>query len=415
MRAIASEAGALRKCPKCEAKFRIPKPGAASKPAASPKVKAKSDTPKRRIPKPKKKKEEDVVPVVCGICNTRVYAKLAQVGTTVECPDCYTQNMVKPPTEKTKKGPPAMMGDGYGLAPQQEISIIESMGKDRLEVAEEIVQKQIEEAPKMPDKPFMSGVVTYPFRVRVFPIVLGLAMAWSFLVIGLSFAWSLEGFASAVAPVLLAGIGIAGVMVLVPTLVSFQKIMENSSNGDDESDIRPDGGMFTVVESFFDVVPLILAASFSCVPTLGIVTLAGLDEPFRVAAAYCAFMLFPFVLLSMMEHSSILGVVSKNVWGSLTKIPGAWFKFGLIATALFAAVAGIIVGVVTFDVSQLSVTPLFFFLVVVIFAVFCLVTVYFRLLGRLVFVMSQKVWIKVNDKPQKETKSSEDLGISASI
>jgi len=417
MRAIASEAGAQRKCPKCNVKFRIPKPGAGSKGSASKsKARPTSDAPKRPAPKPKKKKEEDVVPVVCGICNTRVYAKLSQVGTTVECPDCYTQNKVNPPPkDKKKKSPPAMMAEGYGLAPQQEITIIDSMGKDRLVDAEEVVQQRIEEAPKMPDKPFMTGIVTYPFNGRVFPIVLGLAMAWSFLVIAMSFVWSLDGFASAVAPVFLAVIAIASLMVLVPTLCSFQKVMENSANGDDDSDIRPDGGIFTIAESLFDVIPLIIAASLSCVPTLGIAQLAGLPEPYKIAATYVAFMLFPFILLSMMEHSSMLGVVSKNVWGSIAKVPDAWFKFAFIATALFAIGAGIVAALVMSDVSQLSFAPLLFLTVGVIFALLCLVTVYFRLLGRLAFVMTKKVWTESSDKPQKNPESSEDLSMSASV
>ncbi len=411
MRALASEAGSQRKCPKCEAKFRIPKPGAVKKSATSDrKAKSGSGVPKRRAPKPKKKKQEDLVPVICGVCNTRIYVKLQQVGSTVECPDCYTQNMVKePPKDKIKKAPPAMATDGYGLAAPQEITIIDKMGKEMLDEADEVVQKEIEEAPKMPDRPFMSGIVTYPFRASVLPMVLGMAIAWTFLAIAISFAWTLEGFAAAVAPVILAGLAIIGLFILVPTLACFQKIFENSSSGDDESDIRPDGGMYTVIESFFDVVPFILAAAISCVPTLGIVHLSGLPKPFEIAAAYCAFLLFPFVLLSMMEHSSILGVFSKNVFGSIAKIPGAWLKFIVIATLLFASAAGIATALVMFDVSQLNITVLFLLMVLVSFAMLCIVTVYFRLLGRLAFVLSQKVWIEVRDKPQNDTESSEDL------
>ena len=393
MRAGAGDAGQQRRCPKCEAKFRIPR----AKSKGSGRQKAK-------------KKEEKLVPVVCGVCSTRIYAKLEQVGQSIECPDCFTQNLVKPPKEKEVVTAPAMSESAaYDLAPPEPIVSYKSVSEDILEEADQVVKKEIEAAPKMPDKPFLSGIFTYPFRLDVLPIVVGLGMAWTFWAMFNGFAWSLEGFAAAVAPFLLAISAMFFVLVILPSMVTFQNIMENSANGDDETDIRPSGGLFAVADWFGDVIPLTIAASVSCVPTLGIVHLLGLGTPYQIAGAFVAYLLFPFVYLSMLENASILGVFSKSVWTSVGTIPGSWFKFWFFSTLLFPGMAftgvvlymnhgkpfsGALLGVHVLAVSVLLIHA----------------TVFFRLLGRMAFVMSTKIWI---EQPG-ETETTEDFA-SASV
>ena len=56
------------------------------------------------------------IPVVCEVCNTRVYVTRAQIGQTVACPDCFTRNRVKPLPKPVAPPKPKYTGDEYRLA-----------------------------------------------------------------------------------------------------------------------------------------------------------------------------------------------------------------------------------------------------------------------------------------------------------
>jgi hypothetical protein len=61
-------------------------------------------------PQPKPKIKRDEVAVVCYLCKTRMYAPLAKIGQTIQCPDCHSLNEVKAPKGMTppKKGGPTL-------------------------------------------------------------------------------------------------------------------------------------------------------------------------------------------------------------------------------------------------------------------------------------------------------------------
>ncbi len=61
------------------------------------------------------KQAEFEVPVVCGLCGTRMYATRRQIGTALRCPDCFSETIVRPPPAKPKR-PPLPSGDDYQLA-----------------------------------------------------------------------------------------------------------------------------------------------------------------------------------------------------------------------------------------------------------------------------------------------------------
>jgi hypothetical protein len=68
------------------------------------------------LPKPKVNREE--VAVVCYLCRTRMYAPVAKIGQTIQCPDCHSLNEVKAPKappEKKKTGPTLDDVSDFGL------------------------------------------------------------------------------------------------------------------------------------------------------------------------------------------------------------------------------------------------------------------------------------------------------------
>ena len=124
-----------------------------------------------------------------------------------------------------------------------------------------------------------------------------------------------------------------------------------------------------------------------------------LRPEYYVGMAFLTLILFPIVLISMLESASVAGIYSKPVWSSFGKVPGTWFKFFSLSTLCFAGGLGSLLAIVHFG--MLEPTPLHNTAVVagVFGLVFCL-TLYFRLMGRLAFVMSEK--ILVEDEPDPD-------------
>ena len=419
MRASETEAGEKRKCPKCDTTFRIP--SKSSNPNADPSPTAPAKT--SRKPKPAKmKKEEELVPVICGVCSTRIYATLGQVGMSVECPDCYTQNPVKMPDKKQIKSGPDLSEIGeYDLAPAPEIKVFKTLGAEMLEEAEAIVEQEIEESPQLPDMPFVTGVFTYPFRAEVFPVLLGMAMSWTLFMLLLNWAWELEGFAAAIAPFILAGIAFLFSLVIIPSLVTFQHIMENGANGDDETDIRPDGGLFGMFDWAVDVMPLVMAAAISCVPTLGVFHILryflgeviSTSLSVELILAFLAYQLFPLVALSILENNSVLGVYSSRVWGSVKSQAGAWIKFWSIATLLCLIFAGVVLWCQKLWEMKLG-SNVISGTILAISVLICGLTIYFRVLGRLAFVLTSDNAPGGRGAKRPEAEQPNELEMSAS-
>jgi DNA-directed RNA polymerase subunit M/transcription elongation factor TFIIS len=50
--------------------------------------------------------ESEMVPVVCQVCGTRMHALRTDIGQTIRCPDCHTENSIKAPAIVARpKGP----------------------------------------------------------------------------------------------------------------------------------------------------------------------------------------------------------------------------------------------------------------------------------------------------------------------
>lgn len=320
-----------------------------------------------------------------------MYATVAQIDSLMECPDCFTQTLVKPPAKEAKPAAPRMeTGFGYDLAPPEAPAVTKSLGEDLLREADKVVEQEIEEQPQVPSRPFLSGVFVYPFYLQIFPVVLGMVLAWALLLVVVKVAWDLQAAQSLVAPFAIALTGIVLLLVTFPTLVTFQKIFENTSNGDEQSDCRPDGGLLAFIDWVGDVIPLAVAGIFSCAPGMIILKGLGLPGEYYLGVLLLASLLFPIVLLSMLETASISGLYSKAVLSSFRVLPGTWAKFYLIGTTLLflAVLSG--AGIAMLSVREID-GPVIAGILFALLAILVFGTIYFRLLGRLAFVFSQKL------------------------
>jgi hypothetical protein len=134
-----------------------------------------------------------------------------------------------------------------------------------------------------------------------------------------------------------------------------------------------------MLQSFF----LVNSLTFSLLPTL-ILARLPLSYP---AVAYglgllVALLLFPVVLLSMLEETTCMMPYSAGVWRSLRRSWWAWFRFHLHSVGLLAVLA--------LTAWTGMNTPNEWTMSLFVAVALVLLTIYFRLLGRLAYVIGRE-------------------------
>ena len=255
--------------------------------------------------------------------------------------------------------------------------------------------------------PYGDSVGTFDSVAVEIAIIVGMVLAWAFSLGIIKFGLELQGHAAAVAPFLMAGGAVALLLALFSSVVTLQKVLENTSNGDDETDIRPEGGMFAITDWIVDGMPIMASFFVSFAPGCAIVNALQLGPEYFLLAAFAAYFVFPVVLISMMENATILGIYSKPVLGSLREISGTWVKFYALSFLLFAPFCGTILGLAylsaqSFDGRMITIS------LAAIFGALAFATAYCRLLGRLALVMADKILVQVYDQEEVDSSSGDD-------
>jgi hypothetical protein len=156
-------------------------------------------------------------------------------------------------------------------------------------------------------------------------------------------------------------------------------IVTESSEGNDAIEAWPD---LVFLDWMFEGLYVVMAALVSCIPGW-LLALAWPGEPLLragvIAGGVAVF--FPVVLLSMLDVGSPLAPLSAKILGSLWRAPGAWLVFWVESALLMAGLVGAAAAIYQWTPAAL----------VLMGPVFVLVSIwYFRLLGRLGWVLSEK-------------------------
>jgi hypothetical protein len=151
-------------------------------------------------------------------------------------------------------------------------------------------------------------------------------------------------------------------------------VVRDSANGADEIENWP-GGAFT--DWIGDPLYIFIASCVSALPGAGLDwLLAHFGLPSGVAAPAGVFLLFPVVLLSMLEAESPLGAASSAVWRTFAVAANGWAGFYLAAATLVAVTAAVTAS------ASILIGGLFGEFVASM-ALVAAWLIYFRLLGRL--------------------------------
>jgi DNA-directed RNA polymerase subunit M/transcription elongation factor TFIIS len=115
----AEDAGRKARCGKCGTVFTVGQ--AAEKPGTQAATAPPAPTPAQDDDFWNDRRRPVLVTFECSLCQTRISARVGEVGTQVKCPDCGRKNVVPPPPKpKTTVAPAAMGGEQYELAERDE-------------------------------------------------------------------------------------------------------------------------------------------------------------------------------------------------------------------------------------------------------------------------------------------------------
>ena len=325
------------------------------------------------------------IPVVCPLCHTRMHAEESQIGLTVVCPDCQTETLVPAAPDRQPEPEPQDVGE-YDVGKPSEVfypkyaqMLDKPLDEPETPCGEEARRPspprtkpkpresrpaRTAKAPKPPagradgDKagpsegkairlsgksPTFGSMFTFLAYPTVWPHWLMLGMAATVVAFVPLFAVDLAGgpggtvtsrftliaieVAQAVA--MLLGVLWAG-MALPACLI----ILEETAAGTDAIEEWPDFG------SLFCLANIQAVSSLAYSAVIG--HLIGqfprtIGAPSWLGIPVGVFFLFPIILLSLLERSSLVNLFSPKIAGSLVLNWWAWLLFYVQSILLLAA------------------------------------------------------------------------------
>ena len=350
-------------------------------------------------------REPTYLPVYCTLCNTMMHATEDQVGQEISCPDCNTRTIVPAPVPAVAHKPWLTDGvEGYTVGepidtPEYEARIDYGLIRRSADTTSEngetleIVDPSPVPAPDC--RPMVAGVFGRPFFS-------GIWMRWLGLTLGLFSVLALVLIVRFLASGLGPGYGSIGAAILVVLAsaaamffavawaavmaVGFLIVLRDTSYGYDKIEESSNEGFIDWIADAFYVLN---ALAISMLPSLAIEQVrVALDWPVWFCVLLGPWLVFPIVLLSMLETDSPLNPFSPAVLRSLLGARWLWGMFYL-ETALLVAGFGSLSTV-------LCTAPLLAFFAIPVLLV-ALLMIYARLLGRLAWCCSGRA----NPPPQE--------------
>jgi len=294
------------------------------------------------------------VKVRCPVCQALLHFAEDQAGRRVACPDCDTPLEVPRRAPPKKKKPKKLAGAGQGPGDTYQVGWgSEAPGYRRAVAASSerwafVEARRRQCAPGPPPRwPLLSGVFGFPAspaaRTRWFWFSVWLAVAAGLLLRGLTMVGAPGGGLSNLpvwfVALFISSLGVLALLLWLGAASAFAvAVIHGAAGGDDTLEEFTDVPFLDwVLDGLFVINSL--ALSFGVV--YGVAWLArdaGEAAPWIWGAGLLV--LFPVVLLSMLETGSPLRPFSAPVWRSLLVNGPAWIGF-LAESALFwGAVAG---------------------------------------------------------------------------
>ncbi len=378
------------------------KPKAAAKPSRPAQSSSSSaDSPKDGSPKKSAALDPSNAQYRCACpsCGTPQYVTMARQGKMVRCPDCFGEFKIPPPPPGWKPTTPANIKFGTDLvdASVTDTQQYRSNAQDLLRSAEKELDD--DDIDSMYDMDFDNA----SFMRRTFGFVLDTTAMFQIAMYSVFFALLFAAEFYCLAKVsedrgyaLFAGlcIPILAILIAFPMFGTALSILESVANG--QAKVREWQG-FNLFDHIGELMLFAIAAATSALPgfIIGSFMGGGAAAPLIVVLAMMvsSFLLFPVVLLSMMDNESLVNPFSPDVLRSLRIGSEAWatyyFKTFAANLTVFIAWAVLLGANPVLSAFGGLLFPLLFFFTI-------------QQLGILAFDISEHLSIIVPDKPKEE-------------
>lgn len=403
-----SQIGQALPCPDCHTQNVVPKP-------VKPKeAKARPDDMHMRgigFDQGMPSSDPDQFRVTCHVCESILYCLPKHVGKRIRCSDCGTIfHVPQPPPKKSAPSVDLDEGPGFAVRPQAEIPVVKSNADQMLKRASAEYLEREAAKPTPPKRPFVDSVWTMPFQIEVFPILLSIALLGTVIIYLADFSLRTEGRGQVIGLVVMALVSVATLTQVLLTSNAVMTIATSSSLGLKAIDY-PKFDLFAIVYNFI-LVFTSMALSYGPGVSLGL--MVGLPWVGLIAFPV-AFCLFPFILLSMLDASSAAVPYTQFVAGTLTSNRRDWLRFYLMAFPAYLVALvphGVAIAIQLRHRGPLNETSI----QIHVFALAALVStygvmVYFRLLGRLAWVIDQSARTEDDEQSIDTTSEVDDAGV----
>ena len=331
------------------------------------------------------------IPVVCPLCHTRMHAEESQVGSTVVCPDCQTETLVPEAPVRQPDPEPQDVGE-YGVGKPSEVFYpkFAKMADTPLDEPDTPSGEDPRRPapPRKNPKPHQSGpagipkppppparrtdgaktgpseeeTIRHPRKAPTFARMitfLAYPTVWArWLTLGLGavvvafvplFAVDLAGGPDGIITSRFVLIAVESTQVMAMFLGFFWAgmalptcltILQETAAGTDAIEEWPDFGSLLCLEN------ALAASSLAYCAAIGYVIgqfSRTIGTPDWLGIPAGVFFLFPIVLLSMLERSSLINLFSLEIAGSLLLKWWAWLLFYLQSILLLAALLLVVV------------------------------------------------------------------------
>lgn len=319
----------------------------------------------------------------CEVCDSVMWVRASQSGTVVQCSDCFSELTVPPPPPKPPVRPARADDDDDDdpLPPivdaRLETATSDTTVQSDSNFQQRTVQDYLREAEAaepeedyrtMYDNPDFAGWFRGTAKMFIDPGVL--AHLFVFGLVFTAFFWvfltgestsGLQIIASVFALLLFVGVILSGMAVLIASANDHPYVSEWPL----ASPAEAMGEMLVAVGSY----------AIAAVPGLVLCSVIGFNLLGVAGLMLGLFILWPFVLLSMLDNNTPFNPYSSDVARSLQRAPDAW--------GVFYTSSGVLFGILFFAFLAAGMIPVSIGAPLCGFGLTLVIFLYFRLMGQL--------------------------------
>lgn len=282
--------------------------------------------------------------ITCKNCDTPQYVTIAQKGQTIQCPDCFIRFVVPGPPLNWKPTKAASV-DNWGKGTDVRLAPIEATGaqqeveRNRQRVTD-ILNKAQRELDDEIDEMVGTDFDTKGFIEKSLGFLMDPTTVMQLVLYGCYFAlvFGVAQFCTArvqagdkgFALILFGAIPTLTALVCLPMLSGGMALLESVANGRRRVAEWPS---FNLFENLSDI--LLMGAALGIAMLIGLIAggligrVVGSNWMILVCILGTTFLLFPVLLLSMLDNGSLFQPVSVQVFRSITGSAEAWGAYYL--------------------------------------------------------------------------------------